>query len=122
PLFILLHLLRKLIKDAILGLLFLPIGLLFGGLPFLLSLPLLIGGFLLAKAIADALALGLAGLLTALPFLLALPLAFLGHLLLLGLLLTPFGLLLLGLKLLADLAKFLIGLALGWFLFPLLLA
>ncbi|WP_279403557.1 hypothetical protein [Secundilactobacillus kimchicus] len=48
--------------------------------------------------------------------------AFLGHLLLLGLLLTPFGLLLLGLKLLADLAKFLIGLALGWFLFPLLLA
>ncbi|WP_162253159.1 hypothetical protein, partial [Secundilactobacillus kimchicus] len=92
----------------LIGALLFPLGLLFGGLPFLLTLPLLIAGFLLAKAIADLLALGLAALLTAIPFLLALPWAFLGHLLLLGLLLSPLG--------------FLLGLANGWFLFPLLLA
>ncbi|WP_202813036.1 hypothetical protein, partial [Secundilactobacillus kimchicus] len=66
-----------------------------------------------------------------LPALLTLPLWILPFLALLpfkigkllgALLMQPILLGLIALKLLADIAKFIIGLALGWFLFPLLLA
>ncbi|WP_202813034.1 hypothetical protein, partial [Secundilactobacillus kimchicus] len=106
----------------LIGALLFPLGLLFGGLPFLLSLPLLIAGFLLTKAIADVLALGLAALLTAIPFLIGLAIAallhFLGVLHLLHWIFTA-SLFLLGLPLF-GLLHFLSKLLKGIFLYPLL--